>query len=712
MGEAHLGLLGELEKKFVSALNSNDLFFFVGSGVSIVSGLPGAYKILGATLKRVLQESFLAHSDGSGSVLSVPLEQFLPEEVYSVLLKWDQYASCCLDVFKSLLSTDLSGNPQPNYVHVFVALAASRSGLPVFTVNFDCMFEMACEELGLSYRVYSYDDVERFERDSEADSPYDYVRICKVHGTTGGCDGRSLTPNDIMSTSRDISKPNGWAGIISNLFHRHSLALLGYSGRDIDLYPFIRSTAVERFESDKEGSPHLFWFDELSSEDMKKVLPPKIRECHGGLIKQYPNNAFPKYQNLVKWEPELQKWESLQGNSDARCSSGSTDEALEYYVGQLPVLQAPCRSAICLELLVKRQKFIPAGVFAASGFSAEKVGEALADNTVDLSTYGTDWLHDVDSPRNVSTLYSLMVLAKHFGDESSYRGFARRISRIIRRELFSCARRGEVDRGVIGRKVLDILWLDAEALSSFCIGIPSLEFPLPRDERALLRSLSAVYALLAEMRYAWLLLRFSLLGRMLPPSMKQDWRFAFQEVRNRELAHAFSIVVHLPEWIPFKRLLYGRQTDRLLNLSDEALEDMNTNTLKGLRRRVVKTGLVSDERFEDFLTCTGELFDTFPDDDQYASSLITSGDRKEIKKGLERMGEVGSTLGTVKGLIKLAAQHCSEGEKDCVLSNEDCDALNRLIARPPFRAKYPFLLRRYFDACLRQIKAKQPKEEA
>lgn len=238
----------------MKSLRAGRVVFFAGAGISMDSGLPDAMGLIEPVARHYFLNK-IVEVDGQPALnpegvpgAESPLvfgRDILPEELYSILLGHlsEQDKPNCVGMFGCLRpSENHEYFPQPNFVHRFIALYSYVYDVPVFTVNFDPMFELACEQQGLPYRAYTFRNMDAYEKDCAEDGDRT-VRICKVHGSVGLSDDEPFDHRMIKTTAEAISDDDGWADLITGLMRDHDLAFAGYSGRDVDFYPAIHAAA-------------------------------------------------------------------------------------------------------------------------------------------------------------------------------------------------------------------------------------------------------------------------------------------------------------------------------------------------------------------------------------------------------------------------------------------------------------------------------------
>jgi hypothetical protein len=126
--------------------------------------------------------------------------------------------------------------PQPNIIHFFIVAYSYLANVPVFTMNYDKMLENACEKLNIPFCVC----VDALP----SETLQNQVIICKLHGNLKEGSGNRVTKNDIKTTMPDIARKNGeWLKYINRFMKTHDMCIWGYSGRDIDYFPFLQEYA-------------------------------------------------------------------------------------------------------------------------------------------------------------------------------------------------------------------------------------------------------------------------------------------------------------------------------------------------------------------------------------------------------------------------------------------------------------------------------------
>ncbi|MCQ4345214.1 MAG: SIR2 family protein [Sulfolobaceae archaeon] len=260
----------ELERK----IDKGDVFFFAGSGISKPSGVPMANVILEASARAFLPQHPL---------VSEVISQIQPEKFYEKLLELTKGDKRRLALWR-LLSLPF----QPNINHYFMVKYSYQNRVPLFTTNFDTLFEKAAARLGI--KCNSIEGIESFDKkklDSES------INLIKLHGTIGS-DGE-VSQLYVMTT--EISKFNpSMVEFIQEEMERRSLVIAGYSGRDLDLFPFIQEKS--KISSSKE----VFWINKFENQkgiDYQNAL--SIGQNGASIVYSYPDEYLKDSQLLRRF---------------------------------------------------------------------------------------------------------------------------------------------------------------------------------------------------------------------------------------------------------------------------------------------------------------------------------------------------------------------------------------------------------------------------
>ncbi|NTW89268.1 MAG: hypothetical protein HGB26_09210, partial [Desulfobulbaceae bacterium] len=212
---------------FFELLNGASLFFFAWSGISYASGIPSAYTFL----KTATSAIFPGLSDKELEILS----GVQPEIFYESLLAYVP-SEVALQPWMALhpnVASRFGSPPKPNLVHFELVRYSSTNSIPIFTTNFDTLFEDAAAILGLHCTVLLPDALPKF--------PSTGATICKLHGSISDNCGRPSIDNLYTTMSAITRSNNTWIEALTRLMDRKHICFVGYSGRDLDLFPFIES---------------------------------------------------------------------------------------------------------------------------------------------------------------------------------------------------------------------------------------------------------------------------------------------------------------------------------------------------------------------------------------------------------------------------------------------------------------------------------------
>lgn len=282
------------KRELFDSLKKQNCFFFTGSGISLSSQVASVSDVLGHTCNVFLPEyeSDFSHVPGK---ISLSRKDYIcnyiqPELFYSILLDFAQDETV-LGMWNCLKQDHYTKRyiPKPNFIHYFIVVYSYLSKVPIFTMNYDKMFESACEMLNIPYFVHV--DTSRLSEHKER------VAICKLHGDLQENTGDKVTSNDIGTTMSSISKKNSkWLQYINDNMKQYDMCIWGYSGRDIDYFPFIKdypnTTNKKRFWA--IGNPEKFTVDGITKENAS--LLPNVRR-----IKGYPSSMEEKLTDILDY---------------------------------------------------------------------------------------------------------------------------------------------------------------------------------------------------------------------------------------------------------------------------------------------------------------------------------------------------------------------------------------------------------------------------
>jgi len=219
----------------INKINCGEIIFFAGSGISFDSGLPSAKTIIKHTCNIFLPKGI------SERWRKEIYNSIQPEVFYETLIDLTG-TNRSLHLWRILCENDLKGEKiicKPNIVHRFIAKYSSLYQAPIITTNFDPMFELACEEENIPYKVF-------LPKDSPPLATTKLLSICKVHGSVQNTNS-DFNPDSLLTTMTEIAKVNTkWIEYIENCMQNRHLCFVGYSGRDIDYFPYLVEISLKR----------------------------------------------------------------------------------------------------------------------------------------------------------------------------------------------------------------------------------------------------------------------------------------------------------------------------------------------------------------------------------------------------------------------------------------------------------------------------------
>lgn len=232
-----------------------------GAGLSIPAPTcaPGVEKVLRTTID-VLTTAALPVTGPDNPADFAFESRLLPESCYGAIAAaagradhlrlWEAYGWIGAD----------PGVPQPNAGHHLLVEQAARTGVPVLTTNFDLFLEQAAALQGLDAQVCLP------RRDGTfAGEPVrsDAAAVWKLHGTA--LDPRTLRsqPPDLVRSSYNALRTALPSGL-------NRFLIVGYSGRDFDVYPWLRALVARA---------DVLWIDLKFPPDHRARAVPDCLTC-------------------------------------------------------------------------------------------------------------------------------------------------------------------------------------------------------------------------------------------------------------------------------------------------------------------------------------------------------------------------------------------------------------------------------------------------
>lgn len=286
----------------IDKLIAGEVFFFAGSGISYASNLPSAYAVLEHTANIYLPATI---SDKEKKDICSKIQ---PEVFYeSIIGMTHSYES--LDIWRSLYRTEQEKHRVfcvPNFSHLFIVKYSIKNNHPIITTNFDSMFEQACDLLNIPYRIV-------LPTDQPPHIDATRLSICKVHGSVQDYKGE-YSPHALWTTMTQITKVNTkWIEYLNGLMKTKHLCFVGYSGRDIDFFPYIAELPK------KSGAKKIIWINNFIGDhsDVASKSCDAIRVC------LWPSDLFKSILGRTNIEVPAQKQEWTH-------ESGDIEELLTY----------------------------------------------------------------------------------------------------------------------------------------------------------------------------------------------------------------------------------------------------------------------------------------------------------------------------------------------------------------------------------------------
>lgn len=455
------------KNELLDCLKEKRGLFFTGSGISIESGVAKVDDVLQHTCNKFLVGfdkcyTFVPQKEMSRKDYICKIVQ--PELFYSVLLECTE-DDRVLEMWNCLKRDHFTKDytPQPNIIHYFIVAYSYFAKVPIFTMNYDKMFESACEKLRLPYHVY-------VNRPTDG-SHESQVVICKLHGNLRENSGNAVTSDDIATTMSDISKKSDFADYVESNIKTHDVCIWGYSGRDVDYFPILRNSRCD--------NRRFFWtVGKREESEIYKQTEKNASSLHNVVkITGYPSNMKDDLMNVLS---------NLYGDRDivdrirelTKGNSVSTEEKekfLKEIESQIDAENISFNKEIFWMLLLQRT-----GQNKDLKCMIEKLSEKYDDDCNSLT-----------SKEKIILLKARISLARESADFDKYRQLAKELKKTAKKYGLS-----SIDR----RKYL--AESKFEYVSSLQMRVPSslsLKVPLLRRKYGLLLLVRIRFALLNSM---------------------------------------------------------------------------------------------------------------------------------------------------------------------------------------------------------------------
>jgi hypothetical protein len=272
---------------FIAAFEAGKIVFFAGAGASRDSGAVMPADVLRASAKLFLPRESKFSQDRTHVLkarLPAGYEGIQPELFYENLLAVREDRGL-LGLWRVLSPTWLQtqgAELAPNANHLALAAYAARTGIPIFTTNFDMLFEAAAIALRLPRRTYV-----AAEPSLQEPCP-GVVRVVKLHGSIELDDRVNL--ESLQSTMESITAVDeGFVSAILGACVGRTLTFVGYSGCDIDYFPVLSAPSL---------SPRPFWFvppNDASTAARARLIGARI-------VSQLPGELFRERDPTLPWK--------------------------------------------------------------------------------------------------------------------------------------------------------------------------------------------------------------------------------------------------------------------------------------------------------------------------------------------------------------------------------------------------------------------------
>lgn len=572
--------------------------FFTGSGISIESGVAKVDDVLQHTCNKFLMgfdKCYTCVPKKEMSRKDYICEIVQPELFYSVLLECtgdDRVLEMWNCLKKDHFTKDYE--PQPNIIHYFIVAYSYFAKVPIFTMNYDKMFESACEKLRLPYHVY----VDR-PTDESLESQ---VVICKLHGNLRENSGNAVTRDDIATTMPGISKKSDFVDYVKRNIKTHDVCIWGYSGRDVDYFPILRNSNYE----DRK----FFWtVGNHKKSEIDKITEENASSLHNVVkITGYPSNMKDELMNVLS---------TFDGGRDivnrirelTKDNSVSTEEKekfLKEIESNIDAKNISFNKKIFWMLLLQRT-----GQNKYLGYMIENLPKKREDDCNLLSS--EDDYNSLTSKEKIILLKARISLARESADFDKYRQLAKELKKTAKKYgLSSIDRRQYLAESKI------------EYVSSLQMRVPSslsLKVPLLRRK----------YGLLLLVR-----IRFALLNSMFirDEELYKNNEVVAQECELRSLAIDCKI--------PF---LKERAKRKLRSLLARAKAIGNHATIIGACKYLYRLYSYNNDKYAQMVKDAGTI-----GSDLSALSIIYRDE--DVNKSLEEAKENDNTLNIVKAIFK------------------------------------------------------------
>ena len=224
----------QLVDDLLSRTQKNRLLIIVGAGISLDAPAcaPSPKGIISGALRPLTGSADIsaALSDDplTRNLVNKPLPQMLPESFYSSIESTLDYP-LHHHVWKPLAKTGLDDGIF-NENHETIVLLAQAKQATIITPNYDSHLEAACEAWCVPYQVIHNDELHKLSQPQASRC----IRIIKIHGDAKRIPTIVSREADLLRLFDALTPLNG---VFTDAF------IAGYSGRDLDLFPWLVSSS-------------------------------------------------------------------------------------------------------------------------------------------------------------------------------------------------------------------------------------------------------------------------------------------------------------------------------------------------------------------------------------------------------------------------------------------------------------------------------------
>lgn len=294
------------EEMFLNDLNDGRLVFFAGSGISFYSNIPRADEILSKTAEVFLPnsqsdqiDSELKRKLSADTIHEKIINKIQPEILYEQLLFLNENNISSLNLWKSLSPSYWHIQQKPTLTHFAIVSYSIKHRVPILTTNFDVLFEIALNTL----KEVDSDRFGKVELDLIIPTNSGYpglnrpiepatLRLVKLHGTIGDNEENMFNTISTTLTSITVMK-HDFIEYLDKLMTDKYLVIVGYSGSDLDIFPFIRELL-------RDKDSRIYWISKFKDSKTRDAAL-SLEENKRILIKgKYPEDFFKEnYDNYI-----------------------------------------------------------------------------------------------------------------------------------------------------------------------------------------------------------------------------------------------------------------------------------------------------------------------------------------------------------------------------------------------------------------------------